>query len=116
MSAEVWSFLSNSTKSWLARQVIADQVLEKASVWLKMRDAEALRRGARTLEIENGRAKGANADRVVKATQRIADVCEHYGLEFFHQEDPRGCALYLSKAGAGMNDTNYSRFIPCYAS
>ena len=104
MNAEGWAL-------WLA-----DQVLEKASVWLSLKDAEMLRRGVRRLEMENRRASGPDADRVAKATLRVAEVCDRNGLEFFHQGDPRGCALYLSKAGDGMNDANYSRFIPCYAS
>ena len=101
---EVWAL-------WLAAQI-----REKASVWLSLKDAEMLRRGVRRLEIENRRASGPDADRVAKATLRVAEDCDRNGLEFFHQGDPRGCALYLSKAGDGMNDANYSRFIPCYAS
>jgi hypothetical protein len=47
------------------------------------------------------------------ALRRVSEVCERNGLDFYHQPDPRGCSLYISKAGAGMDDTNYSRFIAC---
>ena len=47
------------------------------------------------------------------ALRRIAEVCKRNGLEYFHQQDPRGCSLYISKIGQGMNDTNYPSFIAC---
>ncbi len=101
---EVWAL-------WLA-----DQVLEKASVWLSLKDAEKLRRGVRRLEIENRRTVESNADRQATAILRIEEVCQRNGLEFFRPVNDRECALYISKADMGMNETNYSRFIPCYAS
>ena len=48
------------------------------------------------------------------ALRRVAEVCKRNGLEFFHQGDPRGCSLYIANAGDGMNDTNYSSFVPCF--
>ena len=47
------------------------------------------------------------------ALRRVAEVCKRNGLEYFHQQDPRGCSLYISKIGQGMNDTNYSSFVAC---
>ena len=47
------------------------------------------------------------------ALRRVAIVCRRNGLDYFHQGDPTGCALYISKAGAGMNDTNYNQFVAC---
>lgn len=47
-------------------------------------------------------------DRETGALKRVADVCARYGLAFYHQTDPRGCALYVAKADAGMTDSNYS--------
>ena len=70
--------------------------------------AEKLRRGVRSLEL--------NSDRQATAILRIEEVCQRNGLEFFRPVNDRECALYISKAGMGMNETNYSRFIPCYAS
>ena len=93
---EVWAL-------WLA-----DQIREKALVWLSLKDAEMLRRGVRSLEL--------NADRHTTAILRIEGVCQRNGLEFFRPANDRECALYISKADMGMNETNYSRFIPCYAS
>jgi len=52
-------------------------------------------------------------DREAGALRRVADVCRRNGLDYYHQGDPRGCALYISKAGAGMNDTNYNQFVAC---
>ena len=51
------------------------------------------------------------ADLEAGALRRVAKVCERNGLEFFHQEDPRGCSLYVSKAGSGMDNTNYFYFV-----
>ena len=50
------------------------------------------------------------------ALRRVAEVCKRNGLEYFHQGDPRGCSLFISKAGAGMNDANYSGFVACHVS
>ena len=54
------------------------------------------------------------ADREAGALRRVAEVCKRNGLEFFHQGDPTGCALYIARQGQGMNDTNYSSFVPCF--
>lgn len=40
------------------------------------------------------------------ALRRIAEVCERNGLHYFHQTDPRGCALYV--AAEPLNDCDYS--------
>jgi len=101
---EVWAL-------WLA-----DQIREKALVWLSLKDAEMLRRGVRGLEIENRRTVESHADRQATAILRIEGVCQRNGLEFFRPANDRECALYISKADMGMNETNYSQFIPCYAS
>ena len=54
------------------------------------------------------------ADLEAGALRRVAIVCERKGFEFFYQTDPRGCSLYIANAGDGMNDTNYSSFVPCH--
>lgn len=48
------------------------------------------------------------ADREAGALKRIAKVCAQYGLNYFHQSDPRGCALYISTQE--LNGSNYSSF------
>ena len=50
------------------------------------------------------------------ALRRIEEVCERnggdvYGLEFYHQGDPRGCSLYIARAGTGLNSSNYSSYV-----
>lgn len=47
------------------------------------------------------------ADRERGALRRIADVCERYGLHYFHQGDPRGAALYVHTEP--LQDTDYTR-------
>jgi len=88
---------------------LADQIREKALVWLSLKDAEMLRRGVRRLEIENRRTVELNADRQATAILRIEEVCQRNGLEFFRPVNDRECALYISKADMGMNETNYSQ-------
>jgi hypothetical protein len=51
------------------------------------------------------------ADREAGALRRIAQVCKAAGLHFYHQADPRGCALYVSHEP--LTDQNYSRGIAC---
>lgn len=40
--------------------------------------------------------KSAIPDRERGALRRIAAICAEFGLHYFHQTDPRGCALYVS--------------------
>ena len=46
------------------------------------------------------------ADREKGALARVARFCQSKGLHFFHQTDPRGCALYI--AAEPLTDQNYS--------
>ena len=55
----------------------------------------------------------AVADRERGALRRIAEVCKRNGLQFFHQTDPRGCALYVSNEP--LTDSDYSRGVACCA-
>lgn len=51
-------------------------------------------------------------DRERGALARVAAVCKASGLHFYHQTDPRGCALYVS--AEPLTAENYSqRGIPC---
>lgn len=36
-------------------------------------------------------------DREAGALRRVREVCDRNGLHFYHQGDPRGCALYVSR-------------------
>jgi hypothetical protein len=44
------------------------------------------------------------ADRERGALKRIAALCAARGLYFWHQSDPRGCALYVSREPLADND------------
>ena len=50
-------------------------------------------------------------DREAGALRRVAEVCKAAGLHYYHQTDPRGCALYVSTEP--LTDQNYSRGIAC---
>ena len=50
--------------------------------------------------------KCATADREAGALRRITAICARAGVSFFHQQDPRGCALYVSREP--MTGNNYS--------
>lgn len=53
-------------------------------------------------------------DRERGARWRVATTCRRLGLDWYHQTDPRGCALYVARIGAGMRDVNYSSVgVPC---
>lgn len=51
------------------------------------------------------------ADREAGALRRVANICAQVGAHFYHQTDPRGCALYISKEP--LDDSNYSRGLAC---
>lgn len=46
------------------------------------------------------------ADRETGALKRVAAVCRASGLHYYHQTDPRGCALYVAREP--LTDQNYS--------
>ena len=46
------------------------------------------------------------ADRERGALKRVAAFCKEHGLHFWHQTDPRGCALYISREP--LTDSNYT--------
>ena len=45
-------------------------------------------------------------DREAGALRRVAEVCARYGAFYYHQTDPRGCALYVSAQPIPGNDYN----------
>ena len=50
-------------------------------------------------------------DREAGALRRVKEICERNGLHFYHQTDPRGCALYVSDKP--MPDFDYTRGVAC---
>jgi len=51
------------------------------------------------------------ADKEKGALKRVQSVCNELGIYYFHQTDPRGCALYVAKEPLPAN--NYTRGISC---
>ena len=51
------------------------------------------------------------ADREAGAINRISEVCQRNALHYFHQTDPRGCALYVSKEP--LSDSRYTDGVAC---
>lgn len=41
----------------------------------------------------------AIADREAGALRRVSEICRRHGVTFYHQGDPRGCALYIIRKG-----------------
>jgi len=44
------------------------------------------------------------ADKEAGALRRVTALCKEVGVYFFHQTDPRGCALYVSHEVITAND------------
>lgn len=63
------------------------------------------------LDPHDPRARYAVPDREKGALKRIARVCQLSGLKFWHQTDPRGCALYVS--GDVLTESNYPHGVAC---
>ena len=59
----------------------------------------------------NARRRTRIPDRERGALRRVAEICERLGLHYYHQGDPRGCALYVDTAPIPSND--YTRAIAC---
>ena len=60
----------------------------------------------------NGKSRRhAIPDREAGALKRVAALCKSANLYFYHQTDPRGCALYVS--AEPLTDQNYSRAVCC---
>lgn len=55
----------------------------------------------------------AIADREKGALGRIAKVCQEHGLYYYHQTDPRGASLYVSKEP--LTDRDYVNGACCCA-
>jgi len=53
------------------------------------------------------------ADREAGALRRVKAICQAHGLHYYHQTDPRGCALYVSNKP--LPDHNYTQGVACCA-
>lgn len=51
------------------------------------------------------------ADKEAGAIRRVAAICAAHKLNFSHQTDPRGCALYVSNEP--LKDNDYNRGVAC---
>lgn len=79
--------------------------------WAIERD-EATGKPFMTIYPHDGKTRRyAVADREAGALRRVAALCKELNLHFYHQTDPRGCALYISTEP--LTNSNYSRGIPC---
>jgi hypothetical protein len=72
---------------------------------LSFEDANALRRAQIKMRAHK------IPDREKGALQRIAEICKRNGLHFYHQGDPRGCALYIAKEP--LSDVYYHNGVAC---
>lgn len=52
-------------------------------------------------------------DRERGALKRVAALCERLGLYWYHQTDPRGCALYVDVVP--LTDQDYTKGVACCA-
>ena len=52
-------------------------------------------------------------DREAGALRRVAAICKNLGLHYYHQTDPRGCALYVDREP--LPENNYTRGVACCA-
>jgi hypothetical protein len=50
-------------------------------------------------------------DRERGALRRVQAICERIGAHYYHQTDPRGCALYISTEP--LPDNNYTIGVAC---
>jgi len=74
--------------------------------WVITRD-EATDKPYMEYHFHDGRVRRyATPDREAGALKRLAAICKRHGIHYYHQTDPRGCALYLSREP--MTDENYS--------
>ena len=92
--------------------------LNRRGIPASLDDARTLRRAEKTLhrwaELECGDSNdyaSLIADREAGALKRVTAICTALGVHFYHQTDPRGCALYVS--ADPMTDSNYSNGCHC---
>lgn len=69
------------------------------------------RANSRYLAANDPRAWSRIDDREKGALRRVKALCDALGIYYFHQTDPRGCSLYISREP--IDDTNYTRGAHC---
>lgn len=69
-------------------------------------------REGRYLSPNDPRQWSAIPDREAGALRRVEAVCKAAGLYYYHQTDPRGCALYVAAEPLTASDYS-SKGIPC---
>lgn len=98
--------------------------------WAELECGDGNSYGSWAIERENGEgppfmvhhhyAHGAGKDRITRtripdreagALRRVKAICQAHGLHYYHQTDPRGCALYVSKEP--LPDFDYTRGVAC---
>lgn len=91
----------------------AERECGDGSDWHVERDGEGL-----TWSVYHGNSFGINErrhrcpDLEAGALRRVDALCKRLGLHYYHQTDPRGCLLYVSREP--LNDQNYSSAgVPC---
>ena len=79
--------------------------------WVIVRD-EKTNKPFMEVHPNNGKSYSYSiADKETGALKRVQSVCKELGLYFFHQTDPRGCALYVDNKPIPSN--NYTSAIYC---
>lgn len=84
---------------------------ERAS-WAIERDEDGDGKPYKVIHWHDGRTtRYPVADKERGALRRVAAICAAAGLHYYHQNDPRGCALYVSREP--LTDSNYTRGVGC---
>jgi hypothetical protein len=82
--------------------------------WVVERDEETDKPYVVSLVHDTGtRSRYLIPDRERGAIWRVAEICDRLGLTYYHQSDPRGCALYVDSEPIPSND--YTRAVACAA-
>src|SRR5258706_2345178 len=81
---------SNDYKSWAIERD------EKTDIPYMVEHMHVEARPGGSLYSNHGTYRTRIADREARALRRVKAVCSKWGLYYYHQTDPRGCALYVS--------------------
>jgi hypothetical protein len=98
LTLQSWSELEcGNSDQWKSYGIERDEKTDKPYMVTHMNDGRTFRRPV--------------PDREKGALKRIAETCKVLGIYFFHQTDPRGCALYVHTEP--LPDNNYTQGIAC---
>ena len=84
---------------------------DRVSSWAIERDDDDGRPYLYTYPNKGGMYRRAVIDDERAALRRVAEICTRLGLYYYHQPDPRGCALYVDREPIPDND--YTRAVAC---